>query len=266
MSYKRAFAERTGPFNDVTPAGRRAPSWIAKHASPRLDAQSLRPAPLPREFVGAIQSELNRNAARIEERVAAKRSSMPPSGVASPNGLPALSPQVALDAATSQLDGRLSRESSSPFSTAVLQQQLRVSEESKRAVEQALIDLANARSVINETAANQLAELAATIARRVIAHELSIGPEVVLSLVHEGMRALERQDRLLVRLGKGFADTEDALLERLDAQGVQVEVVVDASLSDYGCVVETEHGWVDESIESRLATLLQELRADPDPR
>jgi flagellar biosynthesis/type III secretory pathway protein FliH len=39
-------------------------------------------------------------------------------------------------------------------------------------------------------------------------------------------------------------------------------VRLDASLEEYGCVVETELGSVDESIESRIATLLNALKPD----
>lgn len=152
---------------------------------------------------------------------------------------------------------------SAPFAAQLLQQQAEeVTDEARRLVHDALLDLANARAVLYETAAHQLAELATTIARRVIAHELSLNPAIVRNLVEEGMHALERQDRLFVRVGREFASLRDVLAAQLAGQSEHVDVVVDPTLADYGCVVETEHGWVDESVETRLATLLQALHAD----
>jgi flagellar biosynthesis/type III secretory pathway protein FliH len=134
--------------------------------------------------------------------------------------------------------------------------------EAMEAMRLAIDNLVHARSVVFETAAAQIAELAATIARRVISTELSLRPEIVRKLVDEGLRALEREDHLLIRLGGGFAEQQARLVEDFQSQGEQVEVIVDPTLSTFGCVVETDHGWVDESVESRLAALLHELRSD----
>lgn len=256
----RASVVARSPFVDVSPAGARPPSWIAQHAAPRLDVDSLRPAPLPREFIDAVQSELQQNAAKLDAVVAARRSTHPP---------PAMSPQSSQSsefAALEQLtpaarSSRPAKEPSSPFAASLLGQQAAM-EEAKTAVAQAIRDLVDARALIYETTAGQLAELAATIARRVIAHELETRNDIVRRLIDEGIAALECREQLVVRLGTAFAELRDQLADELDGRSQQVQVVVDLGLSRYGCVVESAHGWVDESIESRLAALLQELRAD----
>ncbi len=269
MSFKEATVGN--PFADVTPTGRRAPSWIAKHAAPaRTDVQSLRPAPLPREFVSAVHDELERSTTQIEERAAARRSAPPPAmkqgrDIRRAEQGPELDPSRPRSETARSHGSVPAAEGSSPFAAHLIQQQAdATAREAREAVQQALADLANARSVIYETAANQLAELAATIARRVIAHELTVNPDIVRQLVEEGMHALEHQDRLVVRIGRGFEGLEESLAQQLGPESEHVEVFFDDALSDYGCTVETEHGWVDESIETRLATLLQELRADSD--
>jgi flagellar biosynthesis/type III secretory pathway protein FliH len=39
-------------------------------------------------------------------------------------------------------------------------------------------------------------------------------------------------------------------------------VTIDANLPDYGCIVKTEFGEVDESVEKRLEHLLEALKPD----
>jgi flagellar assembly protein FliH len=133
------------------------------------------------------------------------------------------------------------------------------------AFEQALTLLARERERLLVETAGQVAELAALIARRVIGRELSLDPMLVRELVREGIEVLGQHDRVLVRVGAAFETTRQALLEELLLDGGRVEVRLDPSLSDYGCVVETELGQVDESIESRLETLLHAVRPDSNP-
>lgn len=260
--------QRANPFLDVTPPGRRPPSWIAKHKSPTLDLRSLKPAPLPREFLDAVQAEVVLSAQRLDESAALQR------GGRAPSEFPARASEVprresshtpARTGAPSVHAPRRAAEPSAPLASVPPPPQPQLSPELRVAVEHALENLVHARNLVLETTAGQLAELAATIARRVIAHELSVSPETVRLLVDEGLAALERDERVLVRMGDGFASERAELFAHLNNQGGKVEVVIDPTLGHFGCVVETEHGWVDESIETRLAALLQELRSDSEP-
>jgi flagellar assembly protein FliH len=127
------------------------------------------------------------------------------------------------------------------------------------AVSEAVEQLVSARSFVIDQSVRQLTELAIAIARRVIAHEVSVDPGIVERMVYEGLDALGQHERVLIRLGSLFAEARPALEQRLALRGGRHEVVEDSSLGDYGCIVETEFGRVDESIESRLALLLQAL-------
>lgn len=129
----------------------------------------------------------------------------------------------------------------------------------------AVEQLSRTRSEVLDATAGQLAELATLIARRVIAHELSVSPDVVEGLVREGLDALGEHDRVSIRVGSGFGAAIEPMKQRLSANGQNVAVRVDPRLADFACVVETELGVVDESIESRLASLLQALKPDSAP-
>jgi flagellar biosynthesis/type III secretory pathway protein FliH len=133
------------------------------------------------------------------------------------------------------------------------------------AFEEAVELLGQERQRVFEQTASQLAELAAVIARRVIAREISLHPQLVYDLVREGLEALGKHDRLVVRLGRGFENERAALEQRLQERESRVEVRVEPNLPEFACLVETELGQVDESVESRLATLLHALRPDSQP-
>jgi hypothetical protein len=229
---------RTVKFASVSNPRVRAPSWLPaargrsrKHSDPPAPPLgSLRPPPLPTEFVNAIRQELEpERAPRL-----GRASEMPPRmpTVPPPTAANAPEPIVIVD----------------PHATAAFEE----------AVELLMLE----RSRVLEQTASQLGELATIIARRVIAHEISLNPNVVAGLVNEGLAALGAHDRVLVRVGRSFAASAASLATRLADRGAHAEVRLDESLADFGCVVETELGRVDESIETRISTLLQALRPD----
>lgn len=126
------------------------------------------------------------------------------------------------------------------------------------AFEQAVSALVAERQRLLTEAEPRLAELATLIASRVLARELSVGPDVVHGLVREGVAALGAQGRVRVRLGRVFFDAwESSALA--PAASFDVDVAVDPSLSDYGCVIESDLGRVDESVQARFDRLLRAL-------
>lgn len=243
-------------FAEVGQPHRRVPSWLPgrphgeRQALPGADRQrgegaSLRPPKLPSEFVEAVRFELDSEyAGRARKSLPAdaigRLSERPPTLSQAPDGSQDLpEPERGAPAAPDPL--------------------------LVSAFERALLLLAHERERLLVETAGQVAELAALIARRVIGRELSLDPMLVRGLVREGIEALGQHDRVVVRVGNAFATTQEALQEELRLGTGRFEVRLDGSLNDYGCVVETELGQVDESIESRLETLLHALKPDSNP-
>jgi hypothetical protein len=237
-------APRRAKFAQVPATARRQPSWLpsAQRASSKRESPSLKPPRLPAEFVDAVRQELGempqpeRRSMRPSEASVARPPSMPPAAFAAvePGPLTA-APQPIIDP------------------------------ELTHAFEEAVELLIHERQRVFEQTASQLAELAAVIARRVIAREISLHPELVFDLVREGLDALGKHDRVVVRLGGGFEGQRAALEQRLLDRGTRAEVRVEPQLAEHACLVETELGQVDESVETRLATLLHALRPDSQP-
>jgi hypothetical protein len=230
-------------FTNVSQERERLPSWMpsARRRGPKKeDSPSLAPPRVPSEFVDAIRQELEperaARPARASERprASAQPSFPPPAATAEPAVVAPPPPPFIVD----------------PEATA--------------AFERAIELLVSERARVLEQTAGQLGELATIIARRVIAHEISLNPGLVAGLVREGLEALGAHDRVVVRVGRGFIEARDSLEQRLADRGARAEVRLDPSLAEHGCVVETELGSVDESIESRITTLLNALKPDSD--
>jgi flagellar biosynthesis/type III secretory pathway protein FliH len=128
------------------------------------------------------------------------------------------------------------------------------------ALEQSVEELSLLRGKMMEETEEQLVTLAVTIARRVIGREISIDPEILLTLAAEGIDALGDRDRVVVRFG--FLDRDDLLasmVERLKRRAPRCEVLQDPSLGPGQCIVESEFGQVDESVDARLDNVLRAL-------
>jgi hypothetical protein len=107
---------------------------------------------------------------------------------------------------------------------------------------------------------SQLVLLAAQIAKRVIGRELSLDPGILASLAVEGVSALSERDRIRVRVGTMLdEDTMQQCTERLQNLAQSCQITYDPSLGPGGCVVESELGFVDESIDSRLDSILNAI-------
>jgi len=235
---------RRAKFANVSQDRERLPSWLpaARRARAKKDdAPSLAPPRIPSEFVDAIRQELEPELGARHPRA----SEWPRAGLGSASVVP---PPLTEDA----------REPSPPAPPFI------VDPEATAAFERAVDLLTSERARVLEQTAGQLGELATIIARRVITHEISLNPGLVAGLVREGLEALGAHDRVVVRVGRGFAEARQALEQRLADRGAQAEVRFDASLDEHGCVVETELGSVDESIEARITTLLNALKPDSD--
>jgi flagellar assembly protein FliH len=241
-----ARAARRAEFQDVT-AGRskKKPRWLTGGRSsvppppsrssnlPPEARPSLRAAAVPKEFVMAMQRELRPISASEHAREIAQNQ--------------VIAEQMARSLRPSELPGAV------PSAESVALE---------LGFRSAIQELASAQGRILEATAGQLATLAAVIARRVIARELELAPDVLTSLVREALDALSERSELRVRVGRGFSSAVDGLEQSLAAEIPSLRVQIDPSLDDYACIVETELGQVDESIERRLEKLLEALKPD----
>lgn len=138
----------------------------------------------------------------------------------------------------------------------------RTDEEAAEAVARAVAEFANARAGQLQEARQPMVSLIELIARRVFNHQLTPEPKLLCALVEEGLSTLAHNDRVRVRVGTFFADAAESLRRQLGASGITCEVSVEPGLTPHGCVIESDLGCVDESLETRLERIFSEL-ADP---
>lgn len=139
----------------------------------------------------------------------------------------------------------------------------RAEEEAVQAIKAAITEFAEQRARALEGAEKELIELVRVICRRVVLREVSLSSSVVEALVQEGLSALGKSDKIWVKLGPFFADALEHISENLHHHGIDCSVVIDADVGAHGCVVETQLGRVDESVETRLGVLLASLDTAP---
>jgi hypothetical protein len=137
----------------------------------------------------------------------------------------------------------------------------RAEEEAVMGIAAALERFAEERAQALEQAEKELVELVRVICRRVVLREVSLSSAVVEALVQEGLSALGSADRVTVKLGPFFTDVLEHISDNLHHRGIQCSVLIDHDIGTHGCLIETELGRVDESVETRLGVLLASLDA-----
>ncbi len=249
-SFSRTKSERApaARFENVTRGKLQAPSWVASQLGPGThlpESASLKPPPIP-----------------VEARLSAFPAPTPAHHPIETQGAP---DPLAHRTGLAERLPTIPPESVSRTATIAPPPSASANRAMVDALDHALAALGDARKRVFDATATEIVELATVIARRVIGRELSIDPGLVEGLVREGIDALGQHDRLVVRLGNRFAEAGEALARRLQTNGTTVDLVLDPELEEYGCIVETNLGRVDESIETRLATLLEALESDSRP-
>jgi flagellar assembly protein FliH len=105
----------------------------------------------------------------------------------------------------------------------------------------------------------ELAQLAVTIARRVIAHELATRPELVAQAVRQAAAALPAAER---ELRVHLHPDDLALLRELEATETHWQLVADPALPRGGCRLENGCSRLDASVETRLAAVIDAVLGD----
>jgi len=231
-------------FDDVTPGQRRQPSWLVKGRHPSSSTPPVSvppPPPIPNELSAVEIQELVRRGPKEPKYEFGPEA---PARISNEASKPSMSP-MEFEALVAEQAARQAAE--------------QLLEENQAAIAEAVQTLASAHERLSERLCDRAVQLAILVARRVVARELTTQPDIVTDLVREGLEVLNVHDKVRVHLGPEFAVLKEAVASHVAATGTMIDVILDTTLPPYGCVVETEVGSVDESIENRLSTLLESL-------
>ncbi|AZR73879.1 hypothetical protein BBF96_11055 [Anoxybacter fermentans] len=117
---------------------------------------------------------------------------------------------------------------------------------------------------------SRLIRLSIQIAERIIRRQVELNPEIIIEQVESILKDMMRVKSLVIRVNpsqfeivKGAQDRFLALTHGID----EIEFVIDHSLKPGDCIIETDSGGVDASIETQLemiTSLLLEGSGDED--
>lgn len=130
------------------------------------------------------------------------------------------------------------------------------------ALKQAVDQIAQSRHAWLAHWERQAIELAARMAEKLLRQELSSRPQATLTWVREALELAAGQSEILVRMhpeDRAAFGEQASLLAREIAGLGEVQVVADPMIARGGCRVDTRYGSIDQSIEARLARLVEEL-------
>lgn len=118
--------------------------------------------------------------------------------------------------------------------------------------------------VFNEIAPNIL-ELAMEIATKIIKHEVKTDPQIVIDTVMDVMRTLSKNEpKIILRINPIQVQyVKDILPEQIRLLGMETKLSVlsDENISEGGCIIQTNNGVVDATVEAQLEIVKNALRS-----
>jgi flagellar assembly protein FliH len=130
-----------------------------------------------------------------------------------------------------------------------------------RRMAQTIEDISQLRKTMVHQTERQMVQLALLLAKRVVGRELALDVELVAALAHVALERLGEAAPATIRLNP--EDYAALVLLRGEAwEGGQVAITPDPALPRGGCVVDSEFGRVDASVEAQLGELSRALLGD----
>jgi flagellar assembly protein FliH len=126
-----------------------------------------------------------------------------------------------------------------------------------------LEDLVRLRSEMIRKTERQVVQLAMAVATRIVSREIAVDRELLVAMARVALDRLGDSASARVRL-----HPEDyAAVQRLGSASVRdgaVQVVSDPSIHRGGCVVESDFGLIDVSVDAQVEELTRALLSDDD--
>ena len=142
-------------------------------------------------------------------------------------------------------------------------------------IQQAQADLENFRNVLGAfmgadervfgEIAPHLYEMAMDIAKKIIKTEVKADPEIVLNTIMDVLKTLSKNEpKIILRINPVQVQyIKDTLPEQIRLLGMdtKLSILSDESITEGGCIVQTNNGLVDASIEAQLDIVQTALRS-----
>jgi flagellar assembly protein FliH len=139
-------------------------------------------------------------------------------------------------------------------------------EESSARIEEALSTLnqaVNERKKIIKDAESEILRLALKVAEQIIRSEVSLHRDVCLNIVSEAIGRVSDREQIIVKVNREDAEYLKRYKDRLSGMldGVKsFSIIEDSNIEPGGCVIETNLGFVDARIATKLKSIEEALK------
>lgn len=110
---------------------------------------------------------------------------------------------------------------------------------------------------------NELVSIIIDVTKKVIASELDLNKEKILHMIKSAFDTCLQKDHVILKVSKNdyeyIVDSKNKLLAMVRGIG-EIEIKVDHSLEQGGCILETPYGSVDASINTKLKEIEKVFR------
>ena len=133
-----------------------------------------------------------------------------------------------------------------------------------RRLAQTLEELSGLRDNMVRQTERELVQLSVAIARRILQREMSVDPELTAALAHIALERLGGQGPATVRLHPDdYAVVNAGQVSPLGSR--QVEVRPDPAVARGGCLVESEFGFINASVDAQVDEIARAVLGDTPP-
>ena len=127
-----------------------------------------------------------------------------------------------------------------------------------------IADFISSKQEVFEFIAPDILEISVDIARKIIKKEVEQDPQVILNSIVDVMRTLSKEEpRITVKLNPLQVDlVKTELPEYISSMGIDAKIAVigDDSIEEGGCILNTNNGIVDASINTQLEIIKAALK------
>jgi len=112
-------------------------------------------------------------------------------------------------------------------------------------------------------AEKQIVDIALAVARKILGHEITENPAVVLPLVKAALQKVSDQEEIVIRVS--HEDFEELLLAKQELQTMvggenSLAITVDRTIERGNCIIDTSYGTVDARVDTQLETIRKALQ------
>ena len=127
----------------------------------------------------------------------------------------------------------------------------------------AVSNLKEARDSVIKSAESQLIEMALMIAEKVIEKKIESDPNLINSVIEDTLNKISGSDRITFKINPVDADVVNDFQPTIESRLIGVEKITiqqDSTIQQGGCIIETDLGFVDVTIQEKLNLITQTFK------